>query len=67
MALPSQKRTKASKRRRASHFALKTSKPQLCSNCQSPVLGHTACKNCGWYKGRQAIKIKSALDKKKKK
>jgi large subunit ribosomal protein L32 len=67
MGLPSQKRTKSSKKRRASHFALKTGPAKLCANCQTPIKGHTACGNCGHYKGRQVLKIKSALDKKKKK
>ena len=65
MGVPTQKRTKSSKKRRASQFALKATKPKLCSNCQNPVLGHTACTKCGYYKGKEAIKIKSALDKKK--
>ncbi|HLD27588.1 MAG TPA: 50S ribosomal protein L32 [Patescibacteria group bacterium] len=67
MGLPSKKRTKSSKRRRASHFALKTGSVKLCANCQTPVKSHTACANCGHYKGRQVLKVKSALDKKKKK
>ena len=66
MPHPTQKRTKASARRRAAHFALK--KPNLgkCPKCQKPILPHRACKACGYYKGREVIKIKTSLDKKKK-
>ncbi|MBU1037065.1 50S ribosomal protein L32 [Patescibacteria group bacterium] len=67
MGLPSQKRTKSSKKRRAAHFALAKIKFNKCPHCQQPVLSHHACLNCGYYKGREAVKIKSALDKKKKK
>lgn len=67
MGLPSQKRTKSSKKKRASHFALK--KPLLgkCPKCQKPIKPHHACQFCGYYKGREVIRIKSSLDKKTKK
>lgn len=25
--------------------------------CQAPVLPHTACKNCGTYKGKQILNV----------
>lgn len=67
MGLQSQKRTKSSKRRRASHFAIKKINLNKCPKCQKPILPHHACGFCGIYNGRPALKIKSALDKKKKK
>jgi len=27
----------------------------VCTTCQAPLLPHTACKNCGTYKGKQVI------------
>ncbi|KKW32444.1 MAG: 50S ribosomal protein L32 [Candidatus Uhrbacteria bacterium GW2011_GWA2_52_8d] len=27
----------------------------VCTTCQAPLLPHTACKNCGIYKGKQVI------------
>jgi hypothetical protein len=27
----------------------------LCTTCQATILPHTACKNCGTYKGKQVI------------
>lgn len=59
MAHPKQKRTKASAKRRASHFALKTKSLIKCSKCNKPVLPHRACKFCGTYRGNQILKIKS--------
>ena len=58
MGLPSKRRTKTSKRDRASHFALKPSALSKCTKCGKPVRPHVACAFCGTYKGRQAIKIK---------
>lgn len=59
MGLPSKRRTKTSKRDRASHFALKKTALVKCPKCGKPVLSHTACAFCGTYKGRQVIVIKT--------
>ncbi|OGH58588.1 MAG: 50S ribosomal protein L32 [Candidatus Magasanikbacteria bacterium RIFCSPHIGHO2_01_FULL_33_34] len=53
MGLPSQKRTKRSKRERASHFALKPITLAKCPECKATVLPHIACKSCGTYRGRK--------------
>jgi large subunit ribosomal protein L32 len=66
MGLPSKKRTKSSKKRRAAHFTLKTMNLNQCPKCQKPTRPHHACQFCGFYKGREVIKIKTVLDKKKK-
>ncbi|HJW88221.1 MAG TPA: 50S ribosomal protein L32, partial [Dehalococcoidia bacterium] len=29
-----------------------------CSQCHTPKLPHHACPTCGYYNGRQAVKIK---------
>ncbi|MFA6594369.1 MAG: 50S ribosomal protein L32 [Candidatus Buchananbacteria bacterium] len=58
MGLPSKRRTKTSKKERASHFALKPRDLAKCSQCGKPVLPHHACGACGNYKGRTAVKIK---------
>lgn len=67
MGLPGQRRTKTSKRKRASHFALKKVIYSKCPKCQKPVLSHHACSFCGTYKGRAALEIKTKLDKKARK
>jgi len=65
MGLPSQKRTKSSKKRRAAHFALRPASLSHCPKCQKPIISHRACRFCGYYKGQSVVKIKSSLDKKK--
>lgn len=57
MGLPGHRRTSSHKRRRAAHFALQTASFGVCPKCKNPVLPHTACKNCGYYKGREIIKM----------
>ena len=59
MPHPTQKRTKSSKKRRASHFALTKSKLVKCSKCGKPKKPHHACSHCGTYRGKQAIALKA--------
>lgn len=59
MGLPSKRRTKTSKKERASHFALKKQQFNKCAKCGKPVLAHRACPKCGTYKGLEAITIKT--------
>jgi len=62
MSVPAKRRASSSKRRRASHFALKKVKYTLCSKCKSPKLPHAVCPKCGTYNNREVLKSK--LDKK---
>ena len=39
----------------------------ICVKCKAPILAHTVCKNCGYYKGKQIIDVMKKLDKKAKK
>jgi len=61
MGLPGHRRTSSHKRRRAAHFALKLGNLSVCAHCKQPVVPHQACPNCGYYRGRQVLKIKSKL------
>jgi large subunit ribosomal protein L32 len=65
MSVPKKKRTRGSKKRRASHFALKKVKTVLCSKCKRAKLPHQVCAFCGSYKGKDVLKSK--LDKKEEK
>lgn len=57
MALPGHRRTSSHKRRRASHFALTPNALQHCPKCDKPVRPHRACPFCGFYKGREVVKM----------
>ncbi|MFA4937224.1 MAG: 50S ribosomal protein L32 [Patescibacteria group bacterium] len=59
MGLPGHRRTSSHKRRRASHFALVKVHLTKCSHCHKPIRPHLACANCGYYRGRLVLKIKS--------
>ncbi len=59
MGLPSKRRTKTSKKERASHFALKEKSLSKCPKCGKPVVSHRACAKCGTYKGREVVVVKT--------
>lgn len=63
MGLPSQKRTKSSARRRASHFALKKPSITTCQNCGASLLPHRACAKCGYFKGEKKVSAKGGVKK----
>ena len=57
--LPVQKSSKARKRKRRSHHALKPIHYVRCAQCGSAKLPHAACGNCGFVNPNLAIDIKS--------
>ncbi len=58
MGLPAKRRTKQSKRERAAHFALKATTVTTCPKCKHAILPHRVCANCGYYRGRDVLKLK---------
>jgi large subunit ribosomal protein L32 len=67
MALPTQKRTKSSKKKRGFHLRIKKISLSSCPKCQKPVLPYQVCHFCGTYKGREVIKKKDRKKRKKEK
>jgi len=65
MPVPPKRRPKSSLRARASHFALKKTKLNVCTQCGQAVAPHCACSVCGTYKGRTAVKVKVKAKKSK--
>ena len=39
-------------RRRAANFKVEKVTVSTCPNCKEPIQPHTACRNCGEYRGR---------------
>ncbi len=57
MAVPFRKTSRTAKRKRRTHFKLSIPVLTLCSNCGFSIKPHHICKECGFYKGKEAIKI----------
>ena len=58
MANPKRKWSKARTSRARSNWKLSIPKLAECPRCHSLKMPHKACKTCGYYDGREAIKIK---------
>ena len=57
--LPKRKISKGRRDRRRAHDFLTARNLTTCSNCGSKRLPHTVCEECGFYKGREVIQVKS--------
>lgn len=55
--LPKRKYPKARQGKRRSHDHLPASHIVECPQCRNPRLAHHACPVCGYYKGREAVRV----------
>lgn len=67
MAVPRHKHTRSKVGQSRMHKYIKFARLSVCPKCKKPVLGHTACLNCGFYKGKEVINVLGELTKKDKK
>lgn len=57
MAVPKRRRSRTKRLTRRTQDALKATKYVVCPNCGETVLPHHVCPKCGYYDGKQAIKV----------
>ena len=55
--LPKRKYPKARQGKRRSHINLQSAHVIECPQCRNPRLAHHACPTCGYYKGREAVRV----------
>ena len=67
MTVPKQRHTKSRRNKRRANIFLKAPALVLCPKCGKPVLPHTACLNCGYYKGTEVIDVLKKLGRKERK
>ena len=67
MTVPKQKHTKSRRNKRRLHIFLKAAALTKCPKCGQPILPHTVCLNCGYYKGTEVIDVLKKLTKKERK
>jgi large subunit ribosomal protein L32 len=67
MAVPKRRLSISKKNRRRRNIFLKVPKLIKCSKCGKPVLPHTVCGYCGFYKGKEYINVMAKLEKKEQK
>ena len=59
MAVPKRKVSSARRDKRRANWKLEAPNLTSCPKCQEYKLPHVACKSCGYYNGRQAIKTEA--------
>ena len=67
MAVPRHKHTRSKVGKSRMHKYITTLHLNVCPKCKKPVLSHTVCLNCGFYKGKETINVLAKLTKKDKK
>jgi large subunit ribosomal protein L32 len=67
MAVPKQRHTSSRRDKRRMHIHLEEPTLTHCPKCGKFVLPHTACSNCGYYKGREVVSVLDKLEKKERK
>lgn len=65
--VPKQRKTKSRQAQRRMHLFIERRSLAVCQKCGKPVLPHTVCRNCGYYKGREVIDVLKKLNKKERK
>ncbi|CAN5814102.1 50S ribosomal protein L32 [soil metagenome] len=58
MGVPKRRVSSARKRERRSHHALTLPTLVECPHCHAAKRNHHACPDCGWYAGREAVRIR---------
>ena len=61
MALPKRRHSKTRKRKRRTHWKLSSPGLTRCSHCNQPKTPHSVCPNCGFYAGREVVRIEEEL------
>jgi len=64
MGVPKHKRSKSRRDKTRMHIFIEQPTLTYCPKCGKPVLPHTACPNCGYYKGREVVDVLAKLEKK---
>lgn len=66
MPHPTKKLTKGRRGTRNAHQAIKSKVLSECPKCKKAIKPHHVCKFCGFYNGKEVLKVKTKLDKTKK-
>lgn len=61
MPNPKRRHSKSRGRKRRTHDALSRINLTACANCGNKKLPHRVCPRCGFYGGREVVKVKEQL------
>ena len=57
MAVPKRKTSKARRDKRRANWKITAPAIVECSNCHAAKMAHRVCRNCGFYDGREVVKV----------
>jgi large subunit ribosomal protein L32 len=57
MGVPKRRHSSSRGGKRRGHDKLSPPNFSLCPQCHEPLLPHTICRNCGYYKGREVVQV----------
>lgn len=60
MAVPKSKVSKQRKRKRRTHYKLAVPCLVACPKCHALKLAHVVCKECGFYDGKEIVKVEAS-------
>jgi large subunit ribosomal protein L32 len=60
MPNPKHKHSKARRNSRAAHYKLRAPTFGPCPHCHKPKPPHRVCPHCGYYAGREVVKLEEA-------
>ena len=63
MGVPKRRVSHARQGDRRAHQALALPQLEECPHCHEQKQAHHACPNCGWYGGREAVRIRQRAPK----
>lgn len=59
-AVPARRTSKTAKRQRRTHLKKDAPTVVTCKQCGAAIAPHRACVKCGYYKGKEVIKVNEA-------
>ncbi len=65
MAVPKQKTPRSRQGSRLAQKKLRSKTLSECPKCKQPRISHMACLECGFYDGKEVIKIETLQERKK--
>lgn len=63
MAVPKRKTSKSRRDKRRTHDHAPNVTVAVCPQCKKPVMPHTACKQCGYYKDAKVLRTREEIKK----
>jgi large subunit ribosomal protein L32 len=60
MPNPRRRHSKARRDKRRTHDSLKPVASNECAHCHEPRLPHRVCPSCGYYGGKEVVKVPEA-------